>query len=112
MQRTEHVEGVRLVDSAVDAGQPAGLTAPDDREALDAYSQVVTHAVELLTPSVASLRIRHRTGRGVAEGGGSALAITPDGYLLTSAHVVDSPGKGSARFPDGSRFDIEVVGSD
>ena len=51
-----------------------------DEEAFDAYSQAVMRVAERLSPSVASLRARG--------GGGSAVAITPDGFLLTSAHVV------------------------
>jgi len=54
---------------------------PTDAEALDAYSQVVTRVAQLLSPSVANVRLRR--------GAGSAVAITPDGFLLTSAHVVE-----------------------
>jgi serine protease Do len=68
---------------------------------------------ERLGPSVANLRVERRTRRGRAEGGGSGVVIAPDGYLLTSAHVVDGAGTGVvASFPDGRRFDAEVVGSD
>src|SRR5712691_893312 len=112
VQRSEEIQRFQLVDSAVDAGQHGAFELPDDREALDAYSQVVTRVVELLTPSVASIRVRHRTGRGTIDGGGSGVAIAPDGYLITSAHVVESASRGTARFPDGRLFDIDVVGSD
>ena len=57
---------------------------PDDEEALDAYSTVVTTVARAVLPSVASLAVH--TPRG--DGSGSASVITPDGYLLTSAHVV------------------------
>jgi S1-C subfamily serine protease len=41
------------------------------------------------------------------------VAITPDGYMLTSAHVVDAgDGKAQAEFPDGRSFGAEVVGAD
>src|SRR6478609_5070322 len=61
---------------------------PDDQEALDAYSTVVTAVARAVLPSVASLAVR--TSRG--EGSGSASVITADGYLLTSAHVVAGVG--------------------
>jgi S1-C subfamily serine protease len=49
----------------------------------------------------------------VLDGGGSAVVITPDGFLLTSAHVVDpAAASGRASFVDGREHDFEVVGSD
>ena len=63
--------------------------------------------------SVANLRVGRRTRRGGAEGGGSGVVITPDGYLLTSAHVVEGmDGKAEAAFPDGRSFAAEVIGTD
>ncbi|HEV8547037.1 MAG TPA: trypsin-like peptidase domain-containing protein [Candidatus Limnocylindrales bacterium] len=82
----------------------------DDAEALDAYSLAVSTAAGLLIPSVASLRVRSANGWG--GGAGSAVAFTPDGYLLTSAHVVAVAAGGSATFVDGAEFEFEVVGRD
>ena len=59
---------------------------------------------ERLSPSVASLRARG--------GGGSAVAITPDGFLLTSAHVVQRSRKVRASFTDGRELMAEIIGSD
>ncbi len=81
---------------------------PTEREALDAYSTIVTTVAERVLPSVASLRVG-RAGRG---GAGSAVVITPDGFLLTSAHVVAQGGNASASFIDGSEYDVDVVGAD
>src|SRR6266511_2904575 len=105
---------LRLIEGAVDGAQPeAQPEVLPDGEALDAYSRTVTAVSERLRDSVANLRVRHRTRRGSKEGGGSAVAITPDGYLLTSAHVVaGTNGKGTASFPDGRSFSVEVVGAD
>ena len=85
-----------------------------DDEALDAYSRVVTSVAERLAPSVTNLRVsrRVRSGR-VVDGGGSGVVITPDGLMLTSAHVVErSTGRSRASFADGMECDVEVVGSD
>jgi serine protease Do len=87
---------------------------PSEAEALDAYSSAVISVAERLAPSVASLRVsrRVRGGRRL-DGGGSAVVITPDGFLLTSAHVVASTdGSGRAGFLDGSEHEFTVVGSD
>jgi S1-C subfamily serine protease len=87
--------------------------APNDDEALDAYSRAVIAVAERLTPSVANLRVsrRVRGGRQLA-GGGSAVVITPDGFMLTSAHVIERTDGGRASFVDGRELDFEVVGSD
>jgi serine protease Do len=85
-----------------------------EEEALDAYSQAVTSVAERLSPSVANLRVSRRVRGGrILDGGGSAVVITPDGFTLTSAHVVArTEGRGRASFVDGRELDFEVVGSD
>jgi S1-C subfamily serine protease len=87
-----------------------GLTyISSEEEALDAYSRAVITVAERLAPSVANLRVNH--GRRL--GGGSAVAITPDGFLVTSAHVVNgSANGGRASFVDGRELRFEVVGAD
>jgi len=101
---------------------PAGATAPttpepvpaEEAEALDAYSHAVTSVAERLAPSVANLRVMRR-GRGgqVPAGAGSAVVLTPDGFLLTSAHVVAGPGRrGRAAFTDGRELAFQIVGQD
>ena len=91
----------------------ATYDTPDDDEALDAYSRSVTTVAERLTPSVANLRVsrRVRGGRRL-DGGGSAVVITPDGFMLTSAHVIERTDGGRASFVDGRELAFEVVGSD
>jgi S1-C subfamily serine protease len=83
---------------------------PTEQEALDAYSTIVTSVAEKVLPSVASLRIG-RGGRGFG-GAGSGVVITPDGFLVTSAHVVAAGGSASASFLDGTEYEVDVVGAD
>lgn len=90
-------------------------TDPDRIEAaaLDAYSQVVVTVAERLAPSVASVRLTKATRYGrEAAGAGSAVVITPDGFLITSAHVVAAVTGGSVTFTDGRSFEFEVIGTD
>ena len=82
--------------------------------ALDPFSELVVGVVERLSPSVASLRVtrQRRNGR-VPAGAGSAVVLTPDGFLLTSAHVVAGRDRrGSALFTDGTEAGFEIVGTD
>jgi len=46
-------------------------------------------------------------------GGGSGVVVTPDGFMLTSAHVVAaSDGPARASFVDGREIEVSVVGTD
>lgn len=92
-----------MVDDAADPD-----VEPDDTELLDAYSAAVVRVAETVLPSVASLLVR--TARG--SGAGSASVLTPDGYLLTSAHVVEGVETVQATFTDGTEATSDVVGRD
>jgi S1-C subfamily serine protease len=80
-------------------------------EALDAYSSAVSTAAARLIPSVASLRVERRTG-GWGGGTGSGVAFTPDGFVVTNAHVVAGADRGTATFVDGDELAFDVVGRD
>jgi S1-C subfamily serine protease len=81
--------------------------------ALDAYSAIVVSVAKTLIPSVASLKVMQRVRGGrQAVGTGSAVAVTADGFMLTSAHVIENSGEGTASFSDGRELGFEVVGRD
>src|SRR6266566_1314839 len=86
------------------------LTEAIEEEALDAYSTAVSGAAARLIPSVAGLRVDRRSGWG--GGSGSAVAFTPDGFLLTNAHVVAGAERGTATFVDGDELAFSVIGRD
>jgi S1-C subfamily serine protease len=94
-------------------GEVPIVDGESDEDALDAYSRVVTQVAERLTPSVASLNVWHRDriGRDLI-GAGSGVAISSDGFVVTSAHVVVGASRGSASFVDGHETRFEVVGRD
>jgi len=85
---------------------------PEQETPLDAYSRVVTEVAERLAPSVANLRVSRRFRGRRIDGGGSGVVITPDGFMLTSAHVVERAETVIASFVDGRELDAEVVGTD
>jgi S1-C subfamily serine protease len=107
---------ITAIDAFLGPEQPPSSpdVLPAEDEALDAYSRAVTGVAERLAPSVGNLRVsrRVRGGRRL-DGGGSSVVITPDGFMLTSAHVVArTDGTGRASFVDGRELDFEVVGAD
>jgi S1-C subfamily serine protease len=106
LTRISQADGVAAGAGALGAGDLP------DAEAFDAYSRTVSGVAERLSSSVAHLAVERRTRRGRREGGGSAVAIAPDGYMLTSAHVVASGGGVRATFSDGRELATEVVGAD
>lgn len=108
------MDSIRFIDSLLQEPVSGSSDADsvEDGEALDAYSATVTSVAEALLPSVAQLKIRRRTRFGSMDGGGSGVVITPDGFILTSAHVVAGFNKGLAVFTDGSECEFSIVGTD
>ena len=105
--------------AAVGAAPP--VPAADEDEALDAYSKIVTTVAERLLGQVVQLRLSRRrsSGSGSRRGGevrptgaGSGVVVTPDGYVVTSAHVLAGADSGMAAFSDGRELPIEIVGRD
>jgi serine protease Do len=109
------VTDLTFVDAILGPGRPDGAGSAElpDAEALDAYSRVVTEVAERLSASVANLRVARRVRGGrLLDGGGSAVVITPDGFMLTSAHVVArTDGTGRAAIA-GRDLEFRIVGSD
>jgi S1-C subfamily serine protease len=87
---------------------PAPEPSREELDALDAYSRVVVRVAETLRPAVVNLR----AGKGRAGGSGSGVLFTPDGFLLTNAHVVGAHERVRVRTGDGRDFAGRLVGSD
>jgi S1-C subfamily serine protease len=94
------------------AGGPEAVPPDDtgqlDDAALDAYSATVVSVAERVVPSVAALGVA-ASGR---QGAGSAVVLSADGYLLTSAHVVAGARRGTATLADGREAEFDLVGRD
>jgi S1-C subfamily serine protease len=74
-----------------------------DTSLLDAYSRAVIAAVELVAAAVVKIESR---------GAGSGFVFTPDGLVLTNAHVVDKAERVAVVLPDGRSCDASVIGVD
>jgi S1-C subfamily serine protease len=90
-------ESARFYDRSV-------KTQPEDAILLDAYSEAVIAAVDAVGPAVAKIE----AGRG----GGSGVLFTPDGFVLTNSHVVESAQALTVVLPDGRAMRGDVVGLD
>ena len=79
-----------------------------DDPLLDAYSRAVTAAVARVGPAVVHVAARRESHGGT----GSGVVISPDGLLLTNAHVVAGATALEAMAPDGRRFPVRLLGQD
>jgi S1-C subfamily serine protease len=82
-----------------------------DTELLDAYSQAVVGAVELVGPSVVTVEIGHGEARR-PHGQGSGFVVAPDGLIVTNSHVVHQAKAIHVSLSDGRRLPAELIGED
>ena len=80
--------------------------------ALDEYSRIVSSVAERLLRSVASIAVARPQRASGSAGSGSAVVVSGDGLMVTSAHVVGGGDRGTASFADGRIGPFEVVGRD
>jgi len=85
----------------------AGVPPADD---LDPYSAQIVHAFERVGPTVVHVIAFGADAK--PKGQGSGVIFTPDGYVLTNAHVVAGAAKLRAIFTDGQVLDAALVGAD
>ena len=92
----------------------ASRNALREEEVLDAYSQTVTSVVDSVGPAVVSISVSGaaRGRRRGGEGAGSGVVFTPDGHLLTNAHVVENGKRFQVTALDGAVDEAYLVGTD
>jgi S1-C subfamily serine protease len=107
---------------------PAPARNPDEREALDAYSSIVSRVAERAGPAVVKIaatgatpptNVRGRQGprrQGPPDephaGLGSGVIYSSAGEILTNAHVVAGARTLEVTLPDGRRFAAGLVGAE
>ncbi len=99
--------------------QPSLPSSPHPAESdgllLDAYSHAVSAVAERIGPAVAKIESeRGGAGRaGKRQGGvGSGFVFTPDGLVLTNAHVVEGQAQVLVKWSSGEESIASVVGRD
>ncbi|EOD22299.1 hypothetical protein EMIHUDRAFT_463708 [Emiliania huxleyi CCMP1516] len=99
------------------------LRRPLSTAALDAYSNTVVSTVETVGPATVAIQVAAPgatvappgapPGEGAPGGSqGSGVIITPDGYLLSNAHVVGDASEMSVTLTDGRVLRGTTVGRD
>ena len=76
-----------------------------DAELLDAYSDTVVRAIEIVGPAVVKLDV-------APKGSGSGFLFTSDGLLVTNSHVVGGATHAQVTLADGRVARGEVIGDD
>ena len=89
---------------------PLDAAAIPPADELDPYSAQVVHAFDRVGPAV--VHVIAFAADGKPKGQGSGVIFTPDGYVLTNAHVVAGAAKLRAAFTDGEVRDATLVGED
>ena len=102
-----------------DAALPASQAFGQERDdvLLDAYSKAVIKVVESVSPTVvfieATKQVENRRGEMRERvGSGSGFIFTPDGFILTNSHVVNSTSKLAVILQSGARYEADVIGND
>jgi S1-C subfamily serine protease len=107
------VEESGFLHSSSSSAPDARASEPSEVEALDAYSRVITRAVETVGPSVVKLQVEHAGGgHGPQNGQGSGFVFTDDGLILTNSHVVHRATRIGVVLQDGRELAADLVGDD
>jgi S1-C subfamily serine protease len=77
----------------------------DDAPLLDAYSEAIVHAIDVVSPAVVKLEVE-------GKGSGSGFLFASDGLLITNSHVIQGAQHARVTFADGRIARGELVGDD
>ncbi len=101
-----------LLDPDAADPTPAAPFADSERVYFDAYSDAVTAVVEAVGPAVVRVDTRERNGKAGRGGTGSGVVISPDGLVLTNAHVVGCTREIRLSDTEGRTTEARLLGID
>jgi len=91
---------------------PAHSVQADERVYFDAYSEAVSSVVDTVGPAVVRVDTRVPGGKAGRGGTGSGVVISPDGLVLTNAHVVNGAKEIRLSDTEGHTTEARVLGID
>lgn len=103
---------LKLLSSQYSLSGASTPRAENDAALLDAYSQTVSSVAERVSPSVVKISILRKNRRDTVLGTGSGFLISPEGYVVTNAHVVAAQGDIEVSTLDGGRYFATIQGND
>jgi S1-C subfamily serine protease len=103
-------DGAVFVLDPGEAPAPFCVVPPSDDGLLDAYSNAVVRAVEVVGPSVVRIHPMMEDPR--MQGVGSGFAIGPNGLILTNSHVVQGANRFIVITAEGRSVTARCVGDD
>jgi len=102
-------KGTEILYQSVGSVAASGSASKEALSVADIAGLAANSVVEIATETVTQTR---RSGQYIAEGAGSGVIITQDGYIVTNNHVIADANKITVRLRNGQSYTATLVGTD
>ncbi|MGI6031102.1 MAG: S1C family serine protease [Eubacteriales bacterium] len=100
---------IQTTQTAATANQLSSIGSKTEMSVSEIAAAVADSVVEITTETVQTGQM---VGQYIAEGAGSGVIISEDGYIITNNHVVEGASKISVRLNNGESYEATLVGTD